>query len=702
MRSFMEKTSIIPETMRKIENLTIIRAIRDGLINIIPVFTIGAFALVFQTFPVDAYQKAISTFLGGFFLKFFEVIYNATFGVMSVYLTFSISRSYMKLRSNGNVATRGATVTSLLSFFILAGAYLPDFGIDYMGPKSMFLALLTSIGASSAYLFFYRLLQKQRNGKIIISGDREFNKMISTVLPILFVTLAFALLNILIMFIFGVDSCRTLISNIFNRLFSFGKSGFFKGFLFVLFSSLLWLFGIHGSDTLEDVMQTYFAPGLQINQAAVAAGGAPTEILTKGFFDFFVLIGGCGATICLLIAILIASRNRSRKLLGLTAALPMIFNINELMVFGLPIIFNPVMLIPFLLVPLVNFTISYAAIALGIVPMITADVAWTTPIIFGGLNATGSVAGAILQVFNIITGVLIYIPFVKMLDRQTEQNEKDSFDSFTAFFKENEQSLSGTRLVGLRNSYGDFAKDLCNDIKYGIRKQITLAYQPQHKYSGECVGVEALLRYEHPVFGMIYPPLVIKLAEDGGFLAELEEKILLKALNDRPRVLEQFGENVKLSVNVLGTTVVTPRYIQFCRNLNARDPFAGKNICIEITEQAAISFNEETLSALDALHKMGIHLAIDDFSMGQTSIHYLRYNMFDLIKLDGSLVDGLFKQDTTSDIISSIVQLAKTLDVDVLAEYVDTNEKREALHELGCDLYQGYLYSPAVFLKGKQ
>ena len=245
--------------------------------------------------------------------------------------------------------------------------------------------------------------------------------------------------------------------------------------------------------------------------------------------------------------------------------------------------------------------------------------------------------------------------------------------------------------------YGDYSKDLCNDLRYGLNTQIVLAYQPQYDYEGKCIGAEALLRFNHPMVGMLYPPLVIKLAEEGGFLAELEESVLRKALSDHPKLISRFGDDISLSINVTGITVVTPRYIQFCESLNETDPFAGKNICIEITEQAALSFNDDTLAALRKLRDMGLILAIDDFSMGQTSIRYLRDSLFDVIKLDGSLVSGITEK-TTRDIISSIVSLAKTLDLTVIAEYVDTEEKRKMLHEIGCDNYQGYLYSPAIFI----
>ena len=697
----MKKEYNISDTISKIENFTIVRSIRNGLIHIIPVLIIGAFALILQTFPVEAYTNAINTFLGGFFLNLFNVINKATFGVLSVYMTYSISREYTRLKSDSHTSISGAVVSSILVFFILAGAYLPNFGTDQMGPKSMFLAIITGLGASATYLYFYKLLQKARkNTNNAVGSDREFNKMIVTVLPIAIVSVIFGIIKTLIVEIFNVDSFRSLIINAFNWSFSFGEVGFFKGFFFVLISSILWFFGVHGSDTLEGVMQTYFVPGLEANQAAVAAGGQASAILTKEFFDCFVLMGGCGATICLLIAILAFSKNKARKSLGLTAAFPMIFNINELMVFGLPIIFNPIMLIPFLIVPLVCYSVAYIAISTGLVPMITNAVEWTTPIILGGYTATGSIAGSVLQIINVLLGVLIYLPFVRLLDKQSEENTKKNFDLFMNYFKENENQFNGNKkIIELGNFYGDYAKDLCNDLRYSFKKGIVLAYQPQYKYDGECFGAEALLRFEHPVIGMLYPPLVIKLAEEGGFLAELEERILKTALDDYEQVEEKFGKGIKVSVNVTGTTVITPRYVQYCGQLKSQDLFKNKKICIEITEQAAISISDETLAALKSIKEIGLSLAIDDFSMGQTSIKYLREDLFDIIKLDGSLVDGLFTHDNTQDIVSSIIQLSKSLNLVVLAEYVDLDKKREILHKIGCDYYQGYLYSPAVFLE---
>ena len=696
----MEQRNKLLNFSIKVQSFRLVRAIRDGLVNMIPILIIGAFALILKTFPVKAYLSFIENFAGGFILTLLNLIYNATFGMLSVYMAFSISRSYMKLRDEDDIVHGGAIFASIVVFFILTGSLSEGFILGNMGPKSMLLAIISGLGASAMYITFCKLLKSRR--QILTSGaDRVLNKMLSTLFPIMIVVASFALGNALITRIFNMDSFHELYITALNKLFSVGSNGFFKGFFFVLLSSVLWFFGVHGSDALEGVMQEVFVPNLAINQALVENGGVATEVLTKQFFDCFVLMGGCGATICLLIAILIFSKNRARRGLGLTAAFPMAFNINELMVFGLPIIFNPVMLIPFLLVPLVCYSISYLALATGIVPMIATEIEWTTPIIMGGYYATGSIAGSLLQIFNVLVGVAIYFPFVKILDRQAARINEQNYEEFRKYFIENEQNLQNQLIINMNNMYGDFAKELSAELSHDLKKYMDMFYQPQYDYDGSCVGVEALMRYNHPTYGTLYPPIVVKLLTECGKLKDLEIAILERVLEEKAEVYKKYDEGIKISINITGTTVVNDDFLDLLEEKNKEYNFKNNNICIEVTEKEDLPFNDDNLSALRKIVDMGITLAIDDFSMGQTSINYLKYDLFSIIKIDGGLVKGLTASANCREIIASIGQLAASLNMKVVAEFVQTEEEKEILHNIGVDYFQGYLYSPAKPLKEK-
>ena len=697
----MEKSNKLLNLASKFQQSNLIRSIRDGLVNMIPVLIIGAFALILKTFPVPAYQTFITTFGNGFLLTLLDFVYSATFGVLSVYMTLSISRSYMKIQKDQEVVHGGALFVSVLSFFILSGALLPDFGLSEMGPKSMLLAIIAGLGASALYTKFFELINKKGKYVLTSGADSEFNKMLSTLFPIVLVAITFGLLNLIIITIFNEESFHNLYISLLNGLFSVGDVGFFKGFFFVLLSSVLWFFGVHGSDALEGVMQEFFAPGLELNQAQVLAGEAPTHILSKQFFDCFVLMGGCGATICLLIAILAFSRNSARKGLGYTAAFPMIFNINELMVFGLPIIFNPIMLIPFLTVPLVCYSISYFACSVGLVPIITNSIEWTTPVFIGGYFATGSIAGSLLQLVNILVGTAIYFPFIRMLDKQSIRDSQKNFEDFIKYYKENEQNLQNEKIIEMNSKYGEFAKELAADLRHDLLKNLYMFYQPQYNYQNECIGVEALLRWKHKNYGYLYPPIVVKLVTECDLLPTLEKSIIEKVLNEKEEIYKKYGKGIKISINTTGTTIVTEAFVDFMREQDKIHNFKENNICLEVTEKEAFTLDGNTFKSLNDLHAMGLTLAIDDFSMGQTSINYLKYNLFDIIKIDGVLVQGVATSPNCREIISSVAELAKSLALTIIAEFVENEEAKEALHKIGCDFYQGYLYSAAKPLEEK-
>lgn len=671
--------------------------IRSSLIMLIPVLVIGSMALMLKSFPIDAYQDFIGTFCNGVIANFFSLIYSATFGILSVYVSISISISYTQQIGKDNRHTLGPMIASLVAFFIFSGTF--DNGAlqtESLGAVGMFTAVIGSLFASWLYDFLSKKMK--RSMRLFTEGDDEvFRNTLFALSPTAIVAVAAAVINSLSILIFD--------GNNIHMAFSSGIASIFEGLgrnlgsvlLFEFVAQFLWFFGIHGNNVLEPVCQDLFTPAMDINQQLVEQGMAATEIHSKTFLDVFINVGGSGSVMCLLIAIMVFSHRRSNRKLGMMAAIPGFFNISEIITFGLPIVFNPIFIIPYLLVPMVLGITSTLAVEIGLVPVAINHVEWTTPILWSGYLATDSIAGSILQIVNLAIGTLIYAPFVKIFDKEMIKDANRKMDQLVDLLKKSEETREVVRVLSLRDVGGMVARHLAEDLQTQlIDRRPNMYYQPQYNSKGECIGAEALLRWRHSIYDMIYPPLVIQVAEESGKLIALEKNIFVTIMESMPELIEILGEETKISVNVTGTTIQSEEFEQFLVQLSKDYPRYSNRIVIEITEQAALSIKEELIDRLTRIAKRGYGFAIDDFSMGSTSIKYLQTNVFNLIKLDGSMTRVILKNRRSKDIIASITKLSSDLGIDVLAEYVETEEQRAALEEVGCYLYQGYLYSPAV------
>lgn len=483
-----------------------------------------------------------------------------------------------------------------------------------------------------------------------------------------------------------------LIVRFFGWMFSGMGDGLGSALLFVFLEGFLWFFGIHGSNALGTINGNIFVPATDANVAAYAAGESPTHIFTKTMLDAYTMNGGCGMTLALLIAILLFSKRKSNRSLAKIAAVPMLFNINEIMVFGLPIIYNPIMFFPFVIAPIVTLLIAAAAMKLGLVPLTITSVEWTTPIFLQGYEATGSISGAVLQGVNLVVAVLIYMPFVKLLDRRKEEQAREDMDKLVKTYQDAEKHNREINLTKLEGTSGALARVMVNELKGACENQkLYLLYQPQFNDDKEMFGAEALLRWKHEQYGMVYPPLIIKIAEEAGFLTELEKAIFLHAQQD---ILQM--PDVEFSINVTAQSLRDDDFIETITNAYRELLKQGYGIYIEITEQGELVADQLMANHMAQLKKCGFKLAVDDFSMGHTSLKYLQGGEFDLVKLDGSLSKALLQDDNTKYIIDSIMHLSKTSGFDVLAEFVETEEQKNEFKELGCIKYQGYLYSPAI------
>ena len=178
---------------------------------------------------------------------------------------------------------------------------------------------------------------------------------------------------------------------------------------------------------------------------------------------------------------------------------------------------------------------------------------------------------------------------------------------------------------------------------------------------------------------------------EAGFLEELETMVFSMVKADD----EYFG-NLKISVNVSPITLYSENFIEFLIKEFPKGRTEHANICVEITERARLDRNGRAPAILSKLKENGFMLAIDDFSMGTTSITYLQQGKFDIVKFDGALTRNILTDNTAAEIVSAIAHMAENIGFVTLAEYVETKEEADKLASLGCKDYQGYYFSKPV------
>ena len=196
----------------------------------------------------------------------------------------------------------------------------------------------------------------------------------------------------------------------------------------VLLIQFFWFFGLHGQIIVNSVFDPIWFALNDQNLKAFQAGEELPNIITKQFIDTFLVgMGGSGMTLAVIALIFLIGRSRQIKELGKLGAPPGLFNVNEPIIFGLPIIMNPLVLIPWLLAPVVVTIITYTAMSIGWVPKPAGVIVpWTTPIGLSGFLATGNAwQGAVLQIFNLLVVMAIWWPFLKILDKQVYEKEKE-------------------------------------------------------------------------------------------------------------------------------------------------------------------------------------------------------------------------------------------------------------------------------------
>ena len=421
-----------------------LRAVRDGIIATLPLIIVASMFLVIGFLPNQLPQDwAIAVWIkdhaGDILLP-----HRVSMFIMTLYAVFgigySLAKSYDLDGLSGAIISELAylltivpqvgpeaseAITNLANSNVELSEYIEQVPQGWLMPMAnlgsagMFVGIISAIVAVEIYrLFMQKGLTIKMPPQVPESVARSFESLIPTaVVMLLFATISMWL---------KID-LHGIIGKLIAPLVS-ASDTLTSVLILVFLQSFFWIFGIHGASIVGTVARPLWLMLIDQNAQAFAAGEAIPNVAAEPFYQWFIYIGGSGATIGLVLLLLFRSKSTYGKTLGKTAIIPAIFNINEPVIFGAPIVLNPVLMIPFVFVPMILSILAWIATNLGLIGRVITIAPWTLPGPIGAFFATGDIRAAILNIVLIILSVIMYYPFFKIYDNKLYKEEHEELN----------------------------------------------------------------------------------------------------------------------------------------------------------------------------------------------------------------------------------------------------------------------------------
>ena len=414
--SWIENKMLPP--MAKLAEQKHLRAVRDGIISTMPLIMIGSFFVLLVNFPIPAWTELIQPYVPSIMLP-----YRITVGLMALYASYgmgySLAKSYDLDGVSGGSLSLGTFLMTMTPVIGKVAETDAELGwvlpMNFLGGGGMFTAILTMILAVEILRFC-----KEKNVTIKLpeqvpdSVARSFEAIIPGMISL---TLVWFVCHIL------KFDINVAIMKIFEPVVDIAGNTYLGVLIPVVLICLLWSAGVHGVSVIGSIVRPLWLVLLEQNITEVANGGVAQNIGTEGFFDLFIWIGGSGGTLALCILFMM-SKSTYMKQIGKLSLIPGIFNINEPIMFGAPIVLNPILAIPFVTAPIVTTTITYIAMKFDFVAKVSAVTPFAIPApIKAYLSTNGDWRAIVLVLVNFAIYFAIYYPFVKAYDKKMYADE---------------------------------------------------------------------------------------------------------------------------------------------------------------------------------------------------------------------------------------------------------------------------------------
>ena len=419
MNKFLDSISdkLLP-VANKLASNRYLSILRDAFMLAFPLTMFGSIVVVICNLPFlnDEMKALLNKLLGSG--------QSATMSIMTVFVTFGIG--YYLSKSYDVEGIFGGAI-SFASFLILTPFFVTSdsgetisnvLSLDRLGAKGMFLGMIVSFIAAEIYS---RTSRKGWQIKMPDSVPPAVAKSFAALIPAILTLSIFTAINAIVTVGLNTNLHDVIYNIIQVPLVGLGSS-IWATLLAIFFIQFLWFFGLHGQILVNSVMDPVWNTLMFENLEAYKAGEHLPHIITKPFMEVFTVgLGGSGMTLAVVIIMAFFLRKKQYRDVGRLALGAGIFNVNEPVIFGLPIVLNATILIPWVIAPIIVTAFNYFVMAIGIVPAPTGvSVPWTVPIFFSGIIATNSLAGGLLQIVDFILVGFIWYPFLRMLDKQED------------------------------------------------------------------------------------------------------------------------------------------------------------------------------------------------------------------------------------------------------------------------------------------
>ena len=429
--------SVLMPLAEKIGKNKYLIAVRDGFLLSMPLLIVGSFFLLIANFPIPGWSDFWARFFGEDWVSYFAKPTDATFSIMAILAVVGIGYSFAEQM---NVDKLFGAASAMVSWFLImpyevlleGGGSVKGIPLDWVGSKGIF------VGIICAFLSIHIYAWVNKKGWVIKMPEGVPPTVVKS-----FAALIPAGVSMLVFFVINIIFAMTPFHSAFDFIFTILQVPLLKlgntlpaMVIAYIFLHLFWFFGVNGGSVVAAVFNPILQTLSAENLAAYQAGAPIPNIICQQFQDLFATFGGCGSALSLMIAMLLFCRSKRIRELGKLSLVPGLFGINEPIVFGLPIVLNPMILIPFMLVPTINIVISYICMSIGLVPLCSGvAIPWTMPVVLSGFLSTGW-QGAVLQLVLLVLGIFVYMPFIKMMDKQyledeakaSEKSDDDDFD----------------------------------------------------------------------------------------------------------------------------------------------------------------------------------------------------------------------------------------------------------------------------------